>query len=249
MPLLTVPSLPVLTINTLEADGERWSVERGLRPAVEAAFRPLATGVMLRQFSWDRAGTKRIALSTLLKQPPGPASGASPCLINRPQMRPCWKLWDPPPQGLMSPPQCPGVPGFLALERRMQKASCALITGVPRPATDMGLRPTGPAAAQPWSRCKDPLESQGLLFMKSQSGRDRRVHTSRAWPPAEKCETVGEQLGEGSQTPGHSPEALPPEAAPLSPQNKHFSLCPASPRDLSPGDLGRVARQPAPLFV
>lgn len=73
-------------------------MERGLRRAVEAAVRPLATEVMLRRFSWDKTGTKRIALSTLLKQAPGPASGASPCLIDRPQMRPCWKLWDPPPR-------------------------------------------------------------------------------------------------------------------------------------------------------
>lgn len=98
MPLLTFPSLPVLTSNTLEADGDCWSAERDLRRAVEAAVRPLATEVMLRWFSWDRTGTKRIPLSTLLKQPPGPASGASPCLIDRPQMRPYWKLWDPPPR-------------------------------------------------------------------------------------------------------------------------------------------------------
>ena len=59
----------------------------------------------------------------------------------------------------------------------------------------------------------------------------------------------GDSWGGGSQTPGHGPEALPPEAAPRSSQIKHFTLRPASPRDLSPGDLGRVARQPAPLCV
>lgn len=78
-----------------------------------------------------------------------------------------------------------------------------------------------------------------------------RTHITRAWPPAEKCEPVRGQLGWGwwSQTPGHGPEALPPEAAPRSSQIKHFTLRPASPCDLSPGDLGRVARQPAPLCV
>lgn len=113
----------------------------------------------------------------------------------------------------------------------------------------MGPRPTGRAAPQPWSGCEDPLESQRLLFRNSQSVRDLRVHTSRVWPPAEKCETVEGTAGGGLQTPGHGPKALPPEATPRSPQNKHLTLRPASPRDLSSGDLGRVARQPAPLFV
>ena len=155
----------------------------------------------------------------------------------------------PNPPGLTSFPQCPGVPGFLALERRTLKASRALITGVPRPATDVGPRPTGPAAPQPWSGCEDPLESQRPLFRNSQSVRDLRVHTSRVWPPAEKSEMVGGTAGGGLQTPGHGPKALPPEATPRSPQNKHFTLSPASPHDLSPGELGRVACQPAPLFV
>lgn len=71
-------------------------MERGLRPAVEAAFRPLATEVMLEQFFMRQGSNKRIALSTLLKQPRALPVGPPPCLIDRPQMRPCWKLWDPP---------------------------------------------------------------------------------------------------------------------------------------------------------
>lgn len=58
--LLTFPSLPVLTINTLEADGA-WSVERGLRPAVGCIqttwHRSHAKAVFMRQGSNKKNGS------------------------------------------------------------------------------------------------------------------------------------------------------------------------------------------------